>query len=302
MFEPEHDNYEIYKDWVKDKDKKFTYEELFSISEPVDENDIKRIKELNQFNVSTYNNYEQIFYDIANSKKHRKNYRKNNLISIAYCILKTLQIFYSIFVCCGSIISIFHFFLFNTIIWSVLLIPCMLFWWLWSLIFDPTFWEYTPDNEAGKINLSYLHNKTSPNQLKGRSFGFSPRLDVTWKKSKIKSSYKIYTANNGKQYLVDLNEGSKCFLMRNWYLIAKYITLGKMKINDLHQYFEDDLFLYLTNENYVKEKLKLWSIFNIDFSLNFMPKYDNLLFKINFIISFVASALIILINVINNFS
>ena len=87
--------------------------------------------------------------------------------------------------------------------------------------------------------------------------------------------YCRYLTENNKEYLIDIQQtDGRYYSIRNWYLIAKYITLGKMKISDLEPYFEDELFFYTTKNNCKKEKLKLRSIFNKNFSLNFMAKFD----------------------------
>ena len=49
-----------------------------------------------------------------------------------------------------------------------------------------------------------------------------------------------------------------------------------MKISDLEPHFEDELFVYLTKNNYKKESLKLRIIFNKKFSLYFMCNFMNL--------------------------
>ena len=97
------------------------------------------------------------------------------------------------------------------------------------------------------------------------------------KRQKFNYRYCRYLTENNKEYLIDIQQtDGRYYSIRNWYLIAKYITLGKMKISDLEPHFEDELFVYLTKNNYKKESLKLRIIFNKKFSLYFMCNFMNL--------------------------
>ena len=256
--------------------RELSYEQLCLMSTPISEEQKEKIKKWNVFSVSSSDNYEQIFYDIANSKEARRIYRKSNFISIFFCFfIKPLLLFYFIFVCYGSIQSMISYFLFPIFYWSVLWTPLLVLGFIDDFL-EEIFIKYIPNKLTGKIDKRYFENKTSHIKFLNSNFwlgmGWVPRFRLNFRhvKQKFKSKYKIYDAINGNEYLVDLNQEGRYYNIRNWYLIAKYITCGKMKITDLGNQFEDDLFVYLKLEGYKKEKLKLWNFFASQFSLNFL--------------------------------
>ncbi len=275
--------------------KQLGYELLFKISKTINQKDGEKIKRWNKFNVSSFDDYNQIFYDIANSRKAKKIYLWTNLFLIFNYLMKIFVISLFIFLSCALIISKYHFFILGLKEWKIISISLIIFVILFVLLkalnnkMQNSFLKhFEPHDETGKINTSVSFNKTPDYFNAGSWF-------VIKVKTKTRSKYKIYTANNGKKYLVEINRSGRYYSLRNWYLIAKYITLGKMKINDLNEHFEDELFVYLTNENFVKEKLKLRIFFNIDFSLNFFCNQDiwlNLFLPICFLCNLIITSII----------
>ena len=271
--DPDYDPKEIVENYYK----KYTYEELFDLSRELTDEEKTKFNKWKKLGISSYESYEQIFYDIANSKQARKLYLKTSIISSIVCLIKLLPFFYFVFVVYGLITSMFTFFLVNLDIWKLLSLPSMATI-LFIMFIDNLFVDYIPVGDTGKIDRSYAGNKTSHAEPNPSIFGY---IWFKFKKQKFDYRYCRYLAENEKEYLIDVqqNEG-RYYSIRNWYLIAKYITLGKMKISDLEPHFEDELFFYTAKNNYKEEKIKLRSIFNKNFSLNFMPKFDGLFYII----------------------
>lgn len=67
-----------------------------------------------------------------------------------------------------------------------------------------------------------------------------------------------------------------------------------MKISELNKHYEDELFVYLTKNNYKKEKLKLKNFFGKKFSLYFMSSYSDWLTIIYFAIVPIISGILCL--------
>lgn len=236
------------KKMVHEDMSEYTYQELYFLSENLDPNLNFKWRRWNLLKVSTFDKLEQIFYDIAYSKEAKKLYRKINLISIAYCFLKILPILYFVFTFMGYVISNQTHFLTDTKTWKIMFLlnfAIVIYHYMMNYLI---FKHYSPVNLIGKINRSKGLNRTSNHKV---IFRWGIRRTY-YRNSTPRSRYNIFTANNGKKYLIDIEEENRNYSIRNWYLISKYITCNKMTINDLPSYFEDDLFVYLTTEKFQK--------------------------------------------------
>ena len=259
------------KDWVEyynEKDKKFTYDHLFNRSESLDQTKYENFKQWNAFSVKGFENYKQIFYDIANSKKARSWYRKITWYSILSIFVRLIPILFACIAYYGAIRSKQgHFSIFDDEDWIKIVFVTSSFFVLYFIL-SIIFRKYDSTEEFGKIDLSYWSNKTDPKKIVKRpSFNlFSFRIKTA--KPRFESKYYKYVANDGKKYLIDKDFKESYFKIRNWYLVSKYITCGKVEIKDLPWHFQDELFFYLTTKDYKPEKLKLRCIFGLKFSLN----------------------------------
>lgn len=291
------------KEVVEDNFKYFTYEELFEISNPLDENLYQeKYRNWNKFSVSSTDDFEQIFYDIANSKKARKEYRKANFMIFLYCLIKPLYFLFFLFSAIGLIMSKFMFFLFELDYWKIILASSLLTF-TYNFIVDSLFKNYIPNEDVRKIDKSYKSNKTPPFTIE--SYGVKPRYIsrggvfftplnyVKANKPQIKSKYHIYKAFDNNNYLIDIDADGRYFSIRNWYLTAKYIAMKEIEFSNLKDFFKDEFFIYLTLENYKEEKLKLKRFFSINFSLNFPVKFNIFFGYIYWIRMFVGIILIL---------
>ena len=90
------------KDWDEYLNKdfywNFSYQHLFDKSEFLDQTKYENFKQWNVFSVKGFENYKQIFYDIANSKKARSLYRKINFYAILSNTVMSLPIIFFVFV------------------------------------------------------------------------------------------------------------------------------------------------------------------------------------------------------------
>ncbi len=284
------------KEIVENNLKEFSYKELYNISKPLDENLYKdHFYKWNKLSVSSFDNVNQIFYDIANSSKAKRIYIKSTILAIIVCFLKILLFSYFLFAIIGTITSKFTFFIFEFSLWKILLITTTPILFV-NYFIEYIFKNYVPINYTGKIDKKYSSNKDYPFQpephfyprFSGRSFMINLRFKIFARKPKINSKYQIYKANNGKNYLIDINAEGKYYSIRNWYLISKYIVCNKMSVNDLDANFEDELFVYLSTNKFKKEFKKLKCIFSRKFSLYFLPNLSDWLSITFFVIPIIS--------------
>ncbi len=273
------DPYNSLQDYVDLGTKSFKYEELFKISKPLPDNEKEKLLlKWNRFNVSTYDDIKQIFYDIAFSKNARNLYRKANFISISLCFLKFLIIILQVLSVFIVLYSRFKFFFISFEEWSF--ISSLLLFAPFLFLFISSFFlrQYTPSYDVlGTPNLSYRMNKDGPIEMHGYFFFGHFFYWNRFRKIKNNSSFYTFKAHNGNEYLLDKHSFNKYYLFRNWYLTAKYITMNKVDISQLPKYFEDSLFVFIKpindNETHKKDNIKLRQIFNVKFSLNFMSDF-----------------------------
>ena len=298
--DPDYDPKEI----VDDIYKKFTYQELFDLSIPLNDEEFSKYKKWNQISVSSFDSFEQIFYDIAHSKNIKKIYLKTTFIAIIFCFVKLLPLLYLIFTAYGLIVSKFTFFIMEMNYWKILL-AFAAFSFIIDQVIEDCFINYLPTDQTGKIDMSYRGNKTLHFKFESSTpivkftpyshiMMIRPSFFIRHKRPKFAYRYCKYIANNGKEYLIDTQAEGRYYSIRNWYLISKYITLGKMKISELGEHFENELFVYLNNNDFKKDKLKLRSFFGKRFSLYFMASYSDWLSIIYFFIVPILSGILCL--------
>lgn len=74
------------KEIVEDAYKHYTYQDLAKLSKPLDKQNISKLEKWKQFSVISFDNYEQIFHDIANSKKIKKHIQKQRLFQLSFVL------------------------------------------------------------------------------------------------------------------------------------------------------------------------------------------------------------------------
>ncbi len=256
----------------------YSYNELFRISKPLEKNLYESLYlKWNVFNVSSYDDINQIFYDIANSKQARKKYWTANFMLILEFIILMLLLAFSIFSIVGTAISNKYFLWFESWIWqhmSGFSAPLLI---VYYVLIQFSFKTFSPTFEkVGEIDMSYGSNKTG--FFKIIQYGIGGPFWVLRQKNLPKSKYRIYKAHNRKFYLMEPTIFGRNYVIRNWYLVSKYIVCKKMKIDNLPKYFKNELFIFLTNKNYKNEKIKLHCFFNFKFSLNFFYCFNFIFF------------------------
>lgn len=274
---------------VNDLQGNFSYEELFKISKEINDYDFKsQYSKYRIFEVSSIDNIEQTFKEIAGSKKARKAFWKINTVLFLIYIFKFILLFGSIFILISLLISFTRFFLIEEYYWTLLSTICLAPF-ISIFVLDYILWrKYIPIKRIGEIDFSRARNMTG--FFKFIYFWYVVRI-----KNKNDSKYGIYTAKNNKKYLIDLHSfgTSRYYAIRNWYLVSKYIICKKMKISDLPIHFEDQLFFYISNNEYLNDSLKLRKVI-------FSPKFSLNIFRILRLWHNFLSFLILIVFVISN--